>query len=474
MAQRKKPKIIYIDESPEEAHADEQAPVREAVAEPVVEPSVRPQAEPRRMRRPSVFLTIAFACIAATVCVAFIFIPVQRPEDKQVAAPPAPPRPKVPNCLGVNPDFDWGHRLEDLTCTKGALEEGQTIGDLMSYRNVDYKQAIQLIQAAQGLEMPPLKPGGTYHFLYPKVDPQHPVIFVYEADPATFIFMNLVGPPAVHMHGREVMHEGRKLRDVVIQTTLAEAMFNSPDGLTLARQMETAIKWKVDLFYLEPGDRFQLLYAETLYEGNMTEVGDLEAVGYKYNGAQAYAFHFQDSATTGWYDSNGRPMKTGFLMAPLEYGRISSGYNLQRPDPFKTGTIRPHLGTDYAAPEGTPILAVADGVVLNAENKGGNGNYVKLQHSDSIQTQYLHMSAFADGVMPGAEVRQGQVIGFVGSTGRSTGPHVCFRYWKNGLQVDHRKDPSYGTGGFASLTGPVLQRFYERRDSLLSMMTTEL
>jgi murein DD-endopeptidase MepM/ murein hydrolase activator NlpD len=156
-------------------------------------------------------------------------------------------------------------------------------------------------------------------------------------------------------------------------------------------------------------------------------------------------------------------------MAPLEYFRISSPYDLKRPDPIsKSGIIMPHLGTDYAAPEGTPILAVGDGKVMNAEFKGGNGNYVKLFHSDSIQTQYLHMSRFADGMVPGAEVRQGQVIGYVGSTGRSTGPHVCFRYWKNGLQVDHRKEKNFGAGG---LRGDALMQFLERKDSLMGMMT---
>ena len=167
---------------------------------------------------------------------------------------------------------------------------------------------------------------------------------------------------------------------------------------------------------------------------------------------------------------DGRALKSGFLMAPLEYGRISSGYNLNRPDPIsKSGKIMPHLGTDYAAPEGTPIMAVGEGVVTHAEFKGGNGNYVKLQHSDLIQTQYLHMSRFADGIEPGVFVRQGQVIGYVGSTGRSTGPHVCFRYWKNGQQVDHRKEKDFGVP--TGLPESAMQAFMDHRDSILQLMT---
>ena len=156
-------------------------------------------------------------------------------------------------------------------------------------------------------------------------------------------------------------------------------------------------------------------------------------------------------------------MKSGFLKAPLKYYRISSPFNLKRPDPFN-GKVHAHLGTDYAAPAGTPILAVADGVVTHAEFKGNNGNYVKLIHSEEIQTQYLHLQDFAEGVFPGKKVRQGDVIGYVGMTGRATGPHVCFRFWKNGQQVDHRKEVGFQVA--PRLQGPDLESFLTHRDSL--------
>lgn len=460
---RKKPKIVLIDDEPEDLPVRE-VPKQRHVPEPEVTPSQRPPKAPNRFVRPSIILTTLLALVALTVLAAFIFIP---PKASPVVKAKAPESVMV-ECLGVQLSLDWGHKLDSLDCRTAALEDGQTIGDILTQYNVDYRHLIQVQEAAKDQGMPGISPGNRYHILFDQRDLQHPVMFAYEPGLAGYVIMNLQGQPLVHMHHRKVLAKQTRQLDVVIQSNLADAMYNRPSGLTLTRQLEEAVKYKVDLFYLAPGDQFQILYEETKYEGNVSEIGDLMAVGYRQDGQQNWAFSYADEFAKGFYDEQGRPMKSGFLMAPLEYVRISSPYDLKRIDPITHSGVRPHLGTDYAAPIGTPILAVGDGVVMNAENKGGNGNYVKLFHTDSIQTQYLHMSAFAEGIEPGVEVRQGQVIGFVGSTGRSTGPHVCFRYWKNGEQVDHRKEQNFGAGG---LRGEALEHFNVRRDSLMSLMT---
>ena len=142
-----------------------------------------------------------------------------------------------------------------------------------------------------------------------------------------------------------------------------------------------------------------------------------------------------------WYDEKGNSLKRMFLKAPLKFSRISSAYTLKRFHPVLK-VFKAHLGTDYAAPTGTPILSVADGVVTDAKYNMNNGNYVKIKHNATYTTQYLHMSRIAAGMRPGKRVRQGDVIGFVGSTGLATGPHLCFRFWKNGVQVDPKKEKS--------------------------------
>ncbi|MEY3442236.1 MAG: hypothetical protein RLZZ519_517, partial [Bacteroidota bacterium] len=384
MAPRKKPKIVYIDDTPDPIEPVESRPAIAVPAEPAVAPSIREPKEKRNFKKPSLILTLVFGFLLLSVSVAFVLIPIKKPEEKPAKIQEEPIQAMPIKCLGIAPRIQWGHETEELECVKGVFEEGQSIGDLLTAQNVDYRQVLQVMEAAKAKQVPEIQLGSRYYLLFSPKFPQQPVMFVYEPDPATFVFMNLHGAPEVYVHGRAVLRQQNAQKTVVIKSTLADEMFNMDSGLLLTRKLEAAIKWKVDLFHLTPGDRFQLLYEETQFEGNLAEIGELLAVSYRQNGEEGYAFSFENELGQGFYDFEGRPMKSGFLMAPLEYGRISSGYDLNRVDPIKrNGEIRAHLGTDYAAPEGTPILAVGDGTVLNAENKGGNGNYVKLFHTDS-------------------------------------------------------------------------------------------
>tara|TARA_B110000116_G_scaffold133794_1_gene115952 strand:- start:380 stop:931 length:552 start_codon:yes stop_codon:yes gene_type:complete len=149
------------------------------------------------------------------------------------------------------------------------------------------------------------------------------------------------------------------------------------------------------------------------------------------------AYRFDQGDGPDYFDPEGASLRKAFLKSPIEFGRMSSGYNKKRFHPVLK-KIKPHLGTDYAAPKGTPIRAVGDGVVIKSEYRGGNGNYVKIRHNSTYETQYLHMSKRK--VSVGDRVKQGQTIGLVGSTGLATGPHVCYRFWKNGEQVNHRRE----------------------------------
>ncbi len=176
--------------------------------------------------------------------------------------------------------------------------------------------------------------------------------------------------------------------------------------------------------------------------------------------------YFDNGQHKGYYDQEGRPMKSAFLKAPLKYSRISSYYNLNRLHPILKYR-RPHYGTDYAAPHGTPIMAVGDGTVSQASYTSGNGNFVKIRHAGAYETQYLHMRGFAKGIRSGARVQQGQIIGYVGSTGLATGPHVCFRFWKNGQQVNHLR---LNLPNPEPLPKAAMPEFIKVRDTLLEQM----
>jgi murein DD-endopeptidase MepM/ murein hydrolase activator NlpD len=196
--------------------------------------------------------------------------------------------------------------------------------------------------------------------------------------------------------------------------------------------------WQIDFFRIQKGDWFKVIYEEKLVDGQPVGVGKILAVQFKHEGRQFQAYYFDQGSGTDYFDEEGNSLRKAFLKAPLNFTRISSRYTPRRFHPVQK-RWKAHLGTDYAAPTGTPIQTVGDGVVVEAGYNSGNGNYVKVKHNGTYTTQYLHMSRIAKGMRKGAHVKQGQTIGFVGSTGLATGPHLCFRFWKNGKQVDALK-----------------------------------
>jgi murein DD-endopeptidase MepM/ murein hydrolase activator NlpD len=208
----------------------------------------------------------------------------------------------------------------------------------------------------------------------------------------------------------------------------------------MAEYVAGVFAWTIDFFKLHPGDQFKVIYQEKSVEGTPYSVGDVKFAYFRHKNHDYYAFHYLLDSTQnkfGFFDENGKEMKRPFLMAPVKFSRISSGFSGRRFHPVQK-RWKAHLGTDYAAPTGTPIYSTADGNVVAASYTGGNGNYVKVKHNETYTTQYLHMSKRA--VKKGDHVRQGEVIGYVGSTGLATGPHVCYRFWKNGKQINHRAE----------------------------------
>ena len=191
----------------------------------------------------------------------------------------------------------------------------------------------------------------------------------------------------------------------------------------------------MDFGALQKGDKFKVVYEEKLIDGAVVGVSDIKLAYFEHKGEQFHAIPFEQNGQLNFFDQEGNSLKKAFLRDPLKYTRISSRYNLKRFHPVQK-RYKAHLGTDYAAATGTEIRSVGDGVVTEAKYTSANGNYVKIKHNGTYTTQYLHMSKIAKGMKPGQRIKQGQVIGYVGSTGLATGPHLCFRFWKNGKQED--------------------------------------
>jgi murein DD-endopeptidase MepM/ murein hydrolase activator NlpD len=198
--------------------------------------------------------------------------------------------------------------------------------------------------------------------------------------------------------------------------------------------------WTIDFFRLQKNDRFKVIYEQKYIDDTIPAgVGRIQASQFEHINKSFYAFKYVSDSISGiqeYYDEKANHLRRAFLKAPLKFSRISSRYNLKRKIAFY-GRVKPHKGTDFAAPVGSPIMSTANGRVIESRYRTGNGNYVKIRHNSTYMTQYLHMKSRK--VKEGQYVKQGQVIGYVGMTGNTSGPHVCYRFWKNGVQVDPLK-----------------------------------
>lgn len=336
----------------------------------------------------------------------------------------------------VVPTIRYGFAIDTFEVYEARIRPNEFLADILMRHRVPYEQIDRLVRRVGTVfDVRQLRAGKRYVVLSRDTN-RMADYFIYEPTIVEYYVFDLK-QASVRRVERPVQTRVRTASGL-IESSLWHTMVRSGFSFELAAKMEDAFQWTLDFHHLQRGDYFKLVYEAQYIEGREVGVGRILAAYYNNQGVEYYAIWYDQTEEEGYYDLEGRPMNKGFLKAPVKYARISSAYNPRRFHPILR-RVRPHLGTDYAAPYGTPILAVGDGVVVKAGYTSGNGNYVKIRHNDTYATQYLHMQRFAKGIRVGAHVKQGQVIGYVGSTGLATGPHVCFRFWKNGRQVDHRR-----------------------------------
>lgn len=260
---------------------------------------------------------------------------------------------------------------------------------------------------------------------------------VYEANPIDYVVFHFSDTLVVESCQRATSTVERSIA-AEIKSNLSETIESMNISHELTNGFVDIFAWQIDFQRLQKGDKFKLIYTERQVEGETVGIESIDGVYFEHFGSPYYAFPFDQCEGTDYFDENGNSLRKALLKYPIEFTRISSRFNPHRFHPVAK-VFRAHKGTDFAAPTGTPIRSAGDGVVLEAQYKGGNGNYVKIRHNATFTTQYLHMSKIGSGVHAGARVRQGQTIGYVGSTGLANGPHLCYRFWKNGVQVDALK-----------------------------------
>jgi len=276
-------------------------------------------------------------------------------------------------------------------------------------------------------------------FIYSKPDSINPVKYiVYVQDPINYVVFDL----------RKKIDILKKQRPVTVKEVIASGVIKNSLFQTLAEKnideriagkLADIYECEIDFFHIQPSDSFKVFYEQMFVEGKPVGSGKIKAANFYYHKENFYAFYYDKEKEGAYFDEKGNSLRRGFLKAPLKFSHITSRYSMNRFHPILHRN-KAHLGTDFAAPIGTPIMTTGSGTVLEASYTGGNGNYVKVKHSSTYTTQYLHMSRFAKGIHRGVSVKQGQIIGYVGMTGLATGPHVCYRFWKNGMQVDPMRE----------------------------------
>lgn len=335
------------------------------------------------------------------------------------------------------PTFKYGFALDTFMVSEDVIQSNQFLADILLKHNVDYLTIDELAKSTKEVfdvrNLRALKP----YTILSKDTSRAADYFIYEPSVFYYVVYDLKNRTAKKVE-RPISTKVENASGV-IESSLWNTMTDNGLSYELAAKMEDALAWSIDFHHIQKNDRFKLVYEQQYIDGEKVGIGAVKAAYYKNYDNEYYAIAFENERHNGFYDLEARPMEKAFLKAPVKYSRISSRYNLRRFHPVLKRS-RPHYGTDYAAPRGTPIYAVADGVVTKASRTRGNGNYVKIKHDKTYQTQYLHMQRFAKGIRPGVHVKQSQVIGYVGSTGLATGPHVCFRFWKNGRQVNHLRE----------------------------------
>ncbi|MDQ7041750.1 MAG: peptidoglycan DD-metalloendopeptidase family protein [Rhodothermus sp.] len=352
-------------------------------------------------------------------------IPAQSPEPAP-AAPHAITRP-------VRILYDtFGIEEGQFVRSTHRIRRGETFADILTRYDVPYAEVLALAEAAQGVfDVRRMQAGRPLHIYRDTISAR---VFIYQPDPVRYVVFDRREPMRVYTGRRAVERVLRTARGVIERSLYETLQANATDP-ELAIRLSEIFAWQIDFYRIQRGDRFVALYEETRLDGKPIDIARVLAARFQHRGKDFYAFRFEHAGRVDYYDENGRNLRKAFLKAPLRYRRITSRYSLRRFHPIQK-RYKPHLGTDYAAPAGTPVYATGDGVVVAAGYTRYNGYYVKIRHNATYTTGYLHFSRIAKGIRRGVRVRQGQVIGYVGSTGLATGPHVCYRFWKNGRQVD--------------------------------------
>ena len=366
--------------------------------------------------------------------ISFLFLSTACQREKQVTQSPEPE---------VKKTILYGIEADDYQLKKDTIKLGQTLGKVLGQYGISAQRVDQLDKAAK--EIFPLRQirADRPYILFLRKDSLNLGkldYFVYEKDVVEYVVFDFTQDSIAITKGEKPVTIKRQKRSSTIESSLWGAIMRDSLPYSLAAEMEEIYQWTVDFFGIQKGDNFTVIYDEKLIDSTHVGIGRIWGAKFNHAGKEVYAIPFKQGDKIQYWEYDGASLRKQLLKAPLKFSRISSGFSYSRLHPVHR-VYRAHTGVDYAAPKGTPVRAVADGVVTFKGWGGGGGNTLKIKHAGNLVTGYLHLSKFATGINKGSRVSQGQLIGYVGSTGTSTGPHLDYRIWKNGTPINPQKVP---------------------------------
>ena len=334
--------------------------------------------------------------------------------------------------------FMYGIPSDSFDLITGHIKRNGFLSEILLKHGVSMQEIDQVLKNSKSVfDVRKIRSGNNYILFCDRDSLAKAKYFVYEHDPTTCFVFSFNDSLNITPFRKEIKSE-IKYSSGTIETSLWDAMVNGGLNKSLVSDLSNIFAWTVDFFGLQKGDNFKVIYEEFFIEGKSLGTGKIYGAQFNRTGSTITAIPFVQDGKESFFDFDGNSLRKAFLKAPLEFARITSHFSSARMHPILR-IVRPHYGVDYAAPIGTPVKAIGDGRVTACTNEGGSGRMVRIQHNSVYATGYMHLSRFGEGIAPGKLVKQGDIIGYVGSSGLSTGPHLDFRFYMNGSPVDPLK-----------------------------------
>ncbi len=403
----------------------------------------------RKIHRLIIWPLLFIAIIVTLVLLKdFIIIPIAKPLPK------------------VQPTVEYGIVTDSFAIVREEVKSGQNLASIISSFNTESSQINMLSQKADGIfDFRKFRAGNEYIAMVSNNKQKKLQYFVYEISDTNYVVFDFRDSLHVHAGSKEVVNRLRSASGI-INSSLWNSIEDAKADPNLAIALAQIYQWTIDFYAIQKGDEFKVIFEDLSVDGKSVAMGVIHAAWFKHSGKEYYAYRFQQDNVTEYFNEKGENLRREFLKAPLKFTRISSKFSNSRYHPILR-IYRPHHGVDYAAPSGTPVHTIGSGIVQKAAYSGGAGRLIVIKHNNDFTTSYMHLSGFGAGIHAGSKVSQGQVIGYVGTSGLSTGAHLDFRILKNGQAIDPLKvesPPAF----------PVSQKYKPQFDSIAGLYQKNL